>query len=172
MRTTFEPANPGATRRQFLAASGAAASTFAIVPCAVLGGTGYTVPSEKVTVAFIGVGSQGLRVMLSFLKEPDVQAVAVCDPNRSSGDYPQWDKSEFASAVHELLGVTSGWEWLSPNQPIVLTRTLTTTGGTAGGEPCQKIVDAWNGTRKTSGASRGCAAYSDFRELLDKERRC
>jgi Oxidoreductase family, NAD-binding Rossmann fold len=107
--------------------------------------------------------------MLSFLKEPVVQAVAVCDPNRGSGDYPQWSQSEFASAVHSLLGVSSGWEWLSPNQLIALTRTLTTTGGMAGREPCQKIVDAWNGTRKASGASRGCTAYSDFRELLEKE---
>src|SRR5271167_2819142 len=112
MRTTSKPTPEGTTRRQFLAASGAIASTFAIVPRSVLGGAGFKAPSEKVTIAFIGVGSQGLRVMLSFLKEPDVQAVAVCDPNRSSGDYPQWEQSEFASAVHQLLGVSSGWEWL------------------------------------------------------------
>jgi len=111
-----------------------------------------------------------LRVLLSFLKEPDVQAVAVCDPNRGSGDYPQWGQSEFASAVHSLLGVSSGWEWLSPNQPIALTRTLTTTGGMAGREPCQKIIDAWNGTRRASGSARGCTAYSDFRELLEQEK--
>ena len=157
MRTTPEPVISKTTRRQFLAASGAIASTFAIVPRSVLGGAGHTAPSDKVTIAFIGVGSQGLRVMLSFLREPDVQAVAVCDPNRSSGNYPQWEQSEFASAVHELLGVSSGWEWLSPNQPIPLTRTLTTTGGTAGREPCQRIVNAWNGKRKTSGTARGCA---------------
>jgi len=30
-------------------------------------------------IAFIGVGSQGLRVMLQFLREADVQGVAVCD---------------------------------------------------------------------------------------------
>ena len=106
MRTTSDPApaHTGTTRRHFLAASGALASTFAIVPRPVLGGAGYTAPSDKVTIAFIGVGSQGLRVMLSFLKEPDVQAVAVCDPNRGSGDYPQWGQSEFASAVHSQLG--------------------------------------------------------------------
>jgi predicted dehydrogenase len=169
MRTTSEPVDTGSTRRHFLAASGVLASTFAIVPRPVLGGAGYTAPSDKVTIAFIGVGSQGLRVMLSFLKEPGVQAVAVCDPNCGSGDYPQWGQSEFASAVHKLLGISSGWEWLSPNQPIALTRTLTTTGGMAGREPCQKIVDAWNGTRKASGSARGCTAYNDFRELLEKE---
>ncbi len=111
MRTTSEPVDTGTTRRHFLAASGVLASTFAIVPRPVLGGAGYTAPSDKVTIAFIGVGSQGLRVMLSFLKEPGVQAVAVCDPNCGSGDYPQWGKSEFASAVHSLYlpFVWRGW---------------------------------------------------------------
>jgi len=104
------------SRREFVAA----VSTFSVIPRHVLGGAGYTAPSEKVAIAFIGVGSQGLRVMLSFLKEPDVQAVAVCDPNRASADYAQWGESEFATAVHSLLGVSSGWEWLSPNRNVAL----------------------------------------------------
>jgi predicted dehydrogenase len=127
-------------------------------------------PGGKLNIAFIGVGSQGLRVMLSFLRHDDVQAVAVCDPNRSSADYPQWSKSEFCNSVRRLLGTGSGWEWLSPNQPIRLTRSLTAFGGVAGREPCQKIVDAYYGARKRSGVSHGCTAYHDFRELLDKER--
>jgi predicted dehydrogenase len=127
-------------------------------------------PSEKINVAFIGVGSQGLRVMLEFLRQDDVQAIAVCDPNKGSGDYPQWGKSEFCSSVRRLLGSKSGWEWLSPNQPIPLTPTMTATGGVAGREPCQKIVEAYYGGRKRSGEYRGCKAYSDFRELLEKEK--
>jgi predicted dehydrogenase len=122
-----------------------------------------------VNIAFIGVGSQGLRVMLSFLRHEDVQAVAVCDPNQRSADYPQWSKSEFCNAVRRLLGTDSGWEWLSPNQPIRLTRALTASSGTAGREPCQKIVEGYYGAQKRSGTYRGCTAYADFRELLDKE---
>ncbi len=127
-------------------------------------------PSEKVNVAFIGVGAQGLRVMLNFLKQPDVQGVSVCDPNPGSGDYPQWDEGEFCKSVRRLLGTSSGWEWLSLNQPIQLTRSLQVTGGMAGREPCQKIVEAYYANQKRSGQYRGCAAYSDFRELLDKEK--
>jgi predicted dehydrogenase len=127
-------------------------------------------PSEKINIAFIGVGSQGLRVMLSFLRHDDVQGIAVCDPNQGSADYPQWSKSEFCNAVRRLLGTGSGWEWLSPNQPIPLTHTLTASSGMAGREPCQKIVDAYYGARKRSGISRSCAAYADFRELLDREK--
>jgi predicted dehydrogenase len=163
------PATSKVSRRKFLATTGAAAATFTIVPRSVLGGVGHLPPSGKVNIAFIGVGSQGLRVMLSFLRHEDVQAVAVCDPNQRSADYPQWSKNEFCNSVRRLLGTGSGWEWLSPNQPVPLTRALTASGGTAGREPCQRIVDAYYGAHKRSGTYRGCTAYSDFRELLDKE---
>jgi predicted dehydrogenase len=72
--------------------------------------------------------------------------------------------------VRRLLGTDSGWEWLSPNEPIQLTHSRKATGGMAGREPCQKIVDAYYGTQKRSGQYRGCHAYGDFRELLEKEK--
>lgn len=158
------------SRRSFLLAAGAAAATCTIVPRRVLGGAESVPPSERINVAFIGVGSQGLRVMLSFLRQPDVQGVAVCDPNQGSADYPQWSNNEFCNAVRRLLGTDSGWEWLSPNDPIQLTRSSKATAGLAGREPCQKIVNGYYGRQKRSGQYRGCAAYSDFRELLDKEK--
>src|SRR6267378_8218378 len=68
------------SRRKFVGQGAAMAMAFSIVPRHVLGGPGFVPPSDKVNIAFIGVGSQGLRVMLHFLKEPDVQGVAVCDP--------------------------------------------------------------------------------------------
>ncbi len=161
---------PSVSRREFLAHAGTAALGFTIVPRHVLGGKGYVPPSDKVTIAFIGVGSQGQRVMLDFLREPDVQGVAVCDPNRSGAGHPQWDTHEFCNSVRKLLNVTSGWDWLSPDDPIQLTHSMQVTSSVSGREPCQKIVDAYNGAGKRSGNSRGCAAYRDFRELLDKER--
>jgi predicted dehydrogenase len=159
----------GTSRRQFLAAA-AAAATVTIVPRDVLGGRGRVPPSDRVNLAFIGTGSQGLRVMLNFLRQKDVQAVAVCDPNKGSADYPQWGESEFRNAVRRLLGANSGWEWLSPNRPIRLTPALTATSGMAGREPCQKIVAAYYGAGKRSGDYRGCPAYNDFRDLLEKEK--
>ena len=158
------------TRRKFIETAGALATGFTIVPRHVLGGAGYVPPSDKVNIAFIGVGSQGLRVMLSFLKEPDVQAVAVCDPNQSSADYPQWGENEFRDSVRKLLEVDTGWDWLSPNEPIQLTHSMQAPSGVAGREPCQKIVNAYYGSQKLSGEYSGCSAYSDFRELLEKEK--
>ena len=157
------------SRREFLAQSATAAIGFSIVPRSVLGGAGFIPPSDKVNIAFIGVGAQGLRVMLRFLREPDVQGVAVCDVNKSGSDYPQWSTHEFCNSVRKLLGVESGWDWLSPDQPIQLTHSLNVTGGVAGREPCQKIVDGYYAAQQRSGQYHGCAAYNDFRELLEKQ---
>jgi hypothetical protein len=159
----------GISRREFLEKTASAAAGFSIVPRHVLGGTGFVPPSDKVNIAFIGVGAQGLRVMLHFLKEPDVQGVAVCDVNKSGANYPQWDTHEFAKSVQKLLGVDSGWDWLSPDEPIQLTHSLRVTSGVAGREPCQKIVDGLYATQTRSGNYKGCAAYADFRELLEKQ---
>ena len=158
------------SRRTFLGQTAAAAIGFTIVPRRVLGGAGYVPPSDKVNIAFIGVGAQGLRVMLRFLREPDVQGVAVCDVNKAGANYPQWSNHEFCNSVRKLLSVDSGWDWLSPDQPIQLTHSLRVTGGVAGREPCQKIVDGYYGTQQRSGEYRGCAAYNDFRELLEKQK--
>ena len=96
------------SRRKFLTHTTTAALGFSIVPRNVLGGTGFVSPSDKVNIAFIGVGSQGMRVMLRFLREADVQGVAVCDPNKGSAGHPQWDTHEFCNSVRQLLGVNSG----------------------------------------------------------------
>jgi len=168
MKRHLSPQLP--SRRQFLRTT-AAAAAFTLVPRSVLGGAGQVPPSGKVNVAFIGVGSQGLRVMTEFLKHPDVQAVSVCDPNSGSADFPQWGQNEFRDAVRRLLGTNSGWEWLSPNQPMIpLTRNQSVPAGVAGREPCQKIVEGYYGSQKRSGQYRGCTAYNDFRELLEKEK--
>jgi predicted dehydrogenase len=159
------------SRRRFLVGSGAAAAALAVVPRRALGGEGRPPPSERVNLACIGVGSQGLRVMLGFLRAPDVQVVSVCDPNKQSSDYPQWGAAEFRDSVRKLLGAGyANWgDWLSTNQPISLTRTMTVKGGTAGREPCRQIVDAYYAGHKPSGQYRGCTAYADFRELLEKQ---
>ena len=116
------------SRRKFLGRTATAVAGLSIVPRHVLGGAGYVPPSDKINIAFIGVGAQGLRVMLEFLRQPDVQGVAVCDVNRSSSDYPQWGGYEFRNSVRALLNTTTGWDWLSPEQSVQLTHSMRVTG--------------------------------------------
>jgi predicted dehydrogenase len=69
-------------RRDFLKATVGAASAFAVpsfIPGAVLGKDGATPPSEKITMAAIGIGSRGSYVIGCFFEQPDVRFVANCD---------------------------------------------------------------------------------------------
>jgi predicted dehydrogenase len=158
------------SRREFLAQAGALGLGAAIVPRHVLGGPGFVAPSDKINIAFIGVGCQGFRVMMEFLQQPDVQGIAVCDVNKSGANHPQWYKHEYCERVNKLLNVTSGWEWLSPDTQVQLTHSMEAYTGVAGREPAQKVVEAYYGMQQRSGNYKGCAVYEDFRELLDKEK--
>ena len=57
------------TRRQFAAA----AAPFFLLPRHVLGGKGYVAPNDKVNLGCIGLGRQGMAIMMQFLARPDVQ---------------------------------------------------------------------------------------------------
>lgn len=144
------------SRRAFIGGALSSAA-FTIVPCRVLGG-GTIPPSEKITIACVGIGSQGTRVLMDFLKQPDVQVVAVCDCNRESSDYVEWWKNELRDKQRALLG--PGYtEWGSDWKGCV-----------AGREPARRLVEAYYASRSPSGKYTGCAAYSDYRELLEKEK--
>lgn len=74
---------PGLGRRQFLKRSAlAAAGTVGfpyIVPASALGLDGTVAPSNRITMASIGVGGQGTGNLRAFLGQPDTQVLAVCD---------------------------------------------------------------------------------------------
>ena len=67
------------TRRSFLKSATAFAGMPAIIPASVLGRNGKLPPSEKITVAGIGIGPRGREVLKSFLAREDVRFVAVAD---------------------------------------------------------------------------------------------
>src|SRR5262245_53856657 len=127
-------------RRAFL---GGVASTamFTIVPRHVLGGRGYIAPSEKINAACIGVGAQGTRVMMDFLRQPDVQIVAVCDVNKESSDYVEWNPNEMRDKQRALLSNTEwGQDWKGP---------------VAGREPARRLVEAFYAGRAPTGGYKG-----------------
>ncbi len=65
------------SRRAFAATSTAAVAAFTIVPRFVLGGPGFTPPSEKLNIACIGVGGMGKSDLRAVSKENNI--VALCD---------------------------------------------------------------------------------------------
>jgi hypothetical protein len=79
------------TRREFVGTT-AAATAFTIVPSHVLGGSRHVAPSDKLNIAYIGCGTQGIREMASLIRNEDVQItyqlcglVPVRDPGHGPG---------------------------------------------------------------------------------------
>lgn len=133
-----DPIDTVYSRRKFLQLT-ATAAAFTVVPRHVLGGAGQVPPSEKLTLAGIGLGGQGMQNMGIFQQLPEVQVVAVCDVNREGGRYISWNWSEGR------------------------------VGQTCGREPARRLVDDNYAKQQRSGQYRGCQAYNDYRELLAKE---
>jgi len=77
------------SRRQFIGTTASAAAAATIVPRHVLGGPRFVAPSDKVNVAIVGVGGQGLHNARALFQEKDCQIVAVADPAE------EWDLSSF-----------------------------------------------------------------------------
>ena len=89
-------------RRKFIS-SAAVSGVFTIVPRHVLGAP-YVPPSDKIAVAHIGMGTQGFHELGGLLGNPELQIVAVCDPNKESGDYVEWGKDSVRNRIRTLLG--------------------------------------------------------------------
>lgn len=146
------------SRRSFVRRAASMTAAFTIVPRHVLGGPGYIAPSEKITVGCVGVGAQGTRVMMDFLKQPEVQIVAVCDVNKESSDYVEWGPNELRDKQRALLGNRySDWgsDWKGP---------------TAGREPARRLIEAYYSAQAPSGKYRGCSVFVDHRELLEQQK--
>jgi len=147
---------PDQNRREFLGAA-AGVAAFTIVPRPVLGGPGFVAPSDKITLAYIGVGTQGLRELLPMLAVPDIQVVSVCDPSRDAVGYRDWSRSGLLSAIRSTLGKPDWWAGGGSVIP-------------GGREAAKDIVDTYYATLRSADKFKGCSAYADYRELLDKER--
>jgi len=146
--------NSGISRREFLGTA-AASAAFTIVPSYVLGGPGVVAPSDKITLAYIGTGTQGLREMLPLLAAPEIQIVSVCDPSKHAVGYRDWSSDSLLKEIRSTLGKP---DWASE-------------GVIPGGRDVAKdIVETFYAAKRPGGAFNSCSSYADFRELLDKEK--
>ncbi len=142
-------------RRRFMGTA-VASGVLTVVPRHVLGGTEYVAPSDKITLAHIGMGTQGFRELGGLLADPGIQIVAVCDPNTDSNDYVEWGKGSVRGTIRKLLGKPA---WREND------------GGCPGGrEVGREVVDAYYAAGRSEENFKACSAYADFRELLEKEK--
>ncbi len=144
-------------RRKFIGGVGAATLGLTIVPSHVLGGPGRTAPSDKINVAYIGLGTQGLRQLPPLLRLPDVRVTAVCDPQRKAINYLDWGPSGLRDQMRELIGKP---DWATGGNNTI-------PGGLDNGK---ELVDAYYSKNNPGKKNKGVNAYTDFRELFEKEK--
>lgn len=149
------PPEQDLNRREFLAPA-AAGLAFTLVPRHVLGGPGYVAPSDKITLAYIGCGTQGIRELLRLVAEPEVEITSVCDPVEDGTDYIDWSKHGLRDSVRQALEDPSWGAGI--------------TGIRAGRTMAKEIIETYYARKRSSEKFRGVASYADFRELLDKEK--
>lgn len=143
-------------RRKFLGSAAAASLAMTIVPRQVLGGPGYVAPSDKLTLGYIGCGTQGMREMTGLIANPAVQIVAVADPNKFTTDYVDWSRNGIRDGIRKALGDSSWGEKFN---------------GIPGGRDIgQEFVNKYYAKSKDAGSYKGCSSYADFREMFEKER--
>jgi len=142
-------------RRTFISAASATATTISIVPRHVLGGPGRIAPSDKITIANIGCGTQGLRELPDMLQNEELQIVAVADANKFTTNYLDWSPNGIRDSIRRTLDDPN---WGSGYQ------------GIPGGRDIGKeYVEKYYAKNRPSGTYKGCLSYEDYRELLDKE---
>ncbi|WP_343700436.1 Gfo/Idh/MocA family oxidoreductase [Chitinophaga sp.] len=92
------------SRRSFLTTGATAAAGFMIVPRHVLGGKGYTAPSDKLRVAGIGVGGKGESDIREFAKGP-ADIVVLCDvhDSRAANSVKRFPKAKYYKDYREML---------------------------------------------------------------------
>ncbi|MEP7145202.1 MAG: Gfo/Idh/MocA family oxidoreductase [Ferruginibacter sp.] len=144
-------------RRKFIKDAATAAVAFTILPRYVLGGKNFVAPSDKITLAYIGVGTQGIRELLPLLANQQFQVTAVCDPNKDAVGYKDWSKDGLRNEIRNTI---KNPDWSSGGDNMV-------PGGRDNGK---SIVDTYYANVHPELQFKGCNAYADFRELLEKEK--
>ncbi len=92
-------------RRDFLTSSVATAGMLTILPRHVLGGPGYTAPSDKLNVAAIGVGGKGWVNITNTYNKGSGNIVALCDVDNRMAERARkkWDQATYYKDYREML---------------------------------------------------------------------
>ena len=101
----MNPIPDSPTRREFLKKSTVAATAFFIVPRFVLGGRGYTAPSDQLVIASVGVGGKGESDLAAFAKTGKVRIAYLCDVDdrRAAGSVAAFPQAKYVKDWRQLL---------------------------------------------------------------------
>ena len=142
-------------RRSFLQTTATAASV-SIVPSHVIAGLGHVQPSDRIHVANIGCGTQGIREMPEMFSHPNTVVTAICDVNKYATGYRDWSPDGLRKGMQRALEDKAWGKHIK---------------GIPGGLDVTKAyLEAYYAKNRPSGLFKGVQAYEDFNELLEKEK--
>src|SRR5690554_1563686 len=100
-----KPSKTSDSRRDFLKTAAVTSAGFMIVPRHVVGGPGFTAPSDKLNVAGIGAGGKGRSDLSSFVKGGNVNVVALVDvdDDRAANTRKDYPKAKYYNDYREML---------------------------------------------------------------------
>lgn len=93
------------TRRNFLKQGAVAGTGFFIVPRHVLGGPGFTAPSDQLAIAGVGVGGKGTSDLRNAWNDGKNRVVAMCDidPKYAASSIKAHPDAKFYTDFREML---------------------------------------------------------------------
>ena len=94
---------PSSSRRDFIKNTSLSLAGISIVPRHVLGGQGFTAPSDMVYLGIVGVGGRGKNNLRELLKLDNVKVVALADPSE------YWDLANFYYRTTAGRGPIKEW---------------------------------------------------------------
>ena len=141
-------------RREFLETA-AAATAFTIIPRHVLG-KGQIPPSDKITLAHVGFGTEAIREVASLLENPYVQLTAVCDVEKDGRHYLEWFPGGIRDGIRLMLDEPNwhaGMDWVPGGRDLG-----------------KEVIETYYANKRAADKFSGVNTYVDFREMLEKEK--
>ena len=141
-------------RRKFIGTVSSGAAAFTIVPRHVLG-KGHVPPSDKINVANIGCGTQGLREMPDMFRNEDIHVAAICDVNKYTTDYLDWSSRGIVQGIARTLEKKDWGKYIK--------------GVPGGRDIMEEYVNTYYSNKYGKENYTACKVYEDYRELFEKE---
>ncbi len=100
-----EISKPGYPRRRFLKDAGFVATGFMIVPRHVLGGKGFIAPSDRLTIASVGVGGKGEDDINHFYAggKADIAFLCDVDDRQAANSVKKFPKAKYYKDYREMF---------------------------------------------------------------------
>lgn len=142
-------------RRKFIAAASTTAATFTIVPSNVLGGKKHIPPSDKIHVAQVGCGTQGIYELPELLDNENIQVTHLVDVNKYTTDYLDWSSKRVINTIRKSIEDPDWGKYI--------------TGIPGGRDVAEEYVNKYYAKKRPSPKYNAVKMYEDYREMLEKE---